>query len=145
MIKRATLLRHLTPAEHFGLYVQLIVAYKLGLAFFQYGPVAQVLLIGRTPHLFLVLKRFVVLLFVGGETILAEDELGEVKREAIRIFEGENVHTGDLRLALFLSLIHQFLQEVNALIKGAEEPFFLALDYWYNLFLLLLQLGVGSA
>ena len=92
-----------------------------------------------------MLKRFVVLLFVGGETILAEDELGEVKRETIRIFEGENVHTGDLRLALFLSLIHQFLQEVDALIKGAEETFFLALDYRHDLFLLLLQLGVGFA
>ena len=53
------------------LNAQLVVTHELRFVFRQHGPVAQVLFVSLAAHRFLVLKRFVVFVFVGRESVLA--------------------------------------------------------------------------
>ena len=78
LVETLAFLAHLTITQNLGLTLQLVIADKLSLAFCQYGPVAQILLIGRTAHLFLVLEGTVILLLVGGEAVLTQDQLRQV-------------------------------------------------------------------
>ena len=100
------------------------------------------MLVGASPHLFLVLQRTVVLLFVGGEAILAQDEFGQVERETVGVFQREDIRARNL---LAFGFLHQFVQQGDTLLQRAEECLFLALDDGDDLLLLRLEFGVGIA
>ena len=143
--ERLAFLLHATETKDLGLYGELVVAHELRLAFLDDIPVAQVLLVRRATHLFLVREGFVILLLVGGETVLAKDEFREVKREAVGVLEREDIDTGDLGLTGFLCLVHQLVEETDTLVEGTEECFLLGFDDRHDLRLLLHQLGVRFA
>ena len=84
--ERLAFLLHATVTKDLGLYGELVVAHELRLAFLNDIPVAQILFVGGTSHLFLVLQSFVVFLFVGREPVLTENEFRQVKRETVGIF-----------------------------------------------------------
>ena len=113
LVEIFTLLVYLTITQNFGLTTENIVSYKLCVAFAEFYPVAQLLFVGLTTHFFLTLKSFVVLLFVGGETILAENQLSQVKWETVGIFQGEHIHTRNL---FALSLFHEFIKQTDTLV-----------------------------
>ena len=89
-----------------------------------------------------MLQRFVILVLVGGKTVLAQNKFGQVKRETIGIFEREHIHTADLRLTGFACLVHQFVEQTDTLVQCTEESLFLGLDDRHNLVLLFNQFGV---
>ena len=121
----------------------MVIAHELGLSFAQYGPVAQVLFVGLTPHRLLVLERFVVLVLVGGKAVLTQDELGQVEREAVGVLECEHIDTRDLGLAGFARFVHQFVEQTDTFVEGTEERLFLGLDDRRDLRLLCLQFRIG--
>ena len=121
----------------------MVVAHKLRLAFTQHVPVAQVLFVCRAAHFFLVLQRTVVLLLVGGEAVLAENQLGQVQRESVRIFQREYIHAADLLLACFAGVVHQFVEQCYTFIQRTQECFFFALDNRSDLLLLLDEFGIS--
>ena len=78
MVEVFALLVYLAITQNLGLAAENVVSYKLCVTFAEFYPVAQLLLVGLTAHLLLVLEGTVVFLFVGGKAVLAEDELGKV-------------------------------------------------------------------
>ena len=143
--ERLAFLLHAAVTKDLGLYSELVVAHEIRLAFLDDIPVAEVLLIRRATHLFLVRKGFVILLLVGGETVLAKDEFREVKRETVGVLEREDIDTADLSLTGFLRFVHQLIEETDTFIERAEECLLLGFDDRHDLRLLLHQLGVRFA
>ena len=90
-------------------------------------------------------QRFLVLRLVGGEAVFAQNEFSQVQGETVRVFQREHIYARNLRLALFLGLIHQFAQQTDTLVQGAEESLFFAADNRSNLLLLFLQFRIGFA
>ena len=145
LIERFAFLAHLTVTQDLGLALQLIVAHKLGLAFFQYGPVTQILLIGRAAHFFLMCQGFVIFLLVGGEAVLAQDQFGQIQWETVGVFQREHIHAADLRLTGFLGLVHQLIQQSDTLVQSAQESLLLGLDHRGDLLLLFHQFRIRLA
>ena len=125
LIEVFALLIHFAVAEHLGLAAENVVSYKLCIAFAEFYPITQLLFIGLTTHFLLMLKRLVVFLLVGGETVLAKDKLCQVKWETVCIFECEHVYT---RYLFTISLLHEFVEQADTFIQGAEERVLFALD-----------------
>ena len=92
-----------------------------------------------------MLQRFVVLVLVGGKTVLAQDEFRQVKREAVGVLQCEHIHTADLRLSGLARVRHQFVEQRDTLVQRAQESLFLALDHRRYLCLLLHQFGIRLA
>ena len=113
LIEVFALLVDLAITQNLGLAAENIISYKLGITFAEFYPITKLLFVGLTTHLLLTLKGFVVLLFVGGKAILAEDELGEVQRETIGIFQGKYIHARD---HLALSHFHQFVEQADTFV-----------------------------
>ena len=142
LIKSLAFLTHLTVAQNLGLDLQLVVAHELRLAFTEHRPVAQILFVGAASHLFLMLERAVVFLFVRGKSVLAQNQLRQVEREAVSVFQREHVRARNL---LAFGFFHQFVQQRDALLQRAEESLLLALDNGDNLLLLRPQFGIRIA
>ena len=88
-------------------------------------------------------KRFVILLFIGRESVLTKNQFRQVKRETVRIFEREYIHSADLCLTCSAGFVHQFIQQTDTLFQGTQEGFFLGFDNRSDLCLLLHQLRIG--
>ena len=142
LIEVLAFLTHLAVTENLRFACQFVIADELGLAFRQYGPVAEVLFVGLTTHRFLVLKGFVIILFVGDETILAQDEFGEVKRETVGIFEREHVESAYLGLTGLAGVCHEFVEQTNTFVERTEESLFLGLDNRRDLCFLCFQFRI---
>ena len=125
------------------LNAQLVVTHEFRFAFRQHGPVAEVLFVSLAAHRFLVLKRFVVFVFVGCESVFAKNEFRQIKREAVCIFEGEHIHATNLGLTCLAGLIHQFVEQRDSFIQRTEECLLFALDNRHYLCLLLLQFRIS--
>ena len=95
--------------------------------------------ISLTTHLFLTLKRFIVLLLVGSETVLAQNQLSQVEWETVGIFQCEYIYTRNL---FAFSLFHEFIEQTDTFIQSAEEAILLALDYRSDLSLLFHELWI---
>ena len=101
--------------------------------------------ISRTAHFLLVLKSFVILLFVGCKPIFAEDQFGKVKREAVSIFERKDIYAANLGLAGFAGFCHEFVQQCDTFVQGTQEGFFFGFDDRYDLCLLCHQFRISFA
>ena len=90
-----------------------------------------------------MLQSLVILLLVGGKAVLAENQLGQVKRESVCIFECEHIHTADLGLTGFLSFVHKLVEQTDTFVQGTQECLFLALDHRSDLCLLDLEFRIS--
>ena len=138
-------LAHFTIFEYLGLALEVIIADKLRVTFCQYGPIAQILLIGTTAHLFLMLKGFVVFVLVGSHTVLTQDQFRQVKREAISILQCEHVHTANNGLTGFARIFHQLVQQSDTFVERTQESLFLRLNNRRDLLLLFHQFRICFA
>ena len=100
------------------------------------------MLVRLTTHGFLVLECFVILVLVGGKSVLTQDQFGQVERETVGIFECEHIDTTDLGLTGFLSVCHELVEQTDSFIQRTEESLFLGLDDRCDLCLLFNQFRV---
>ncbi len=104
---------------------------------FDGGSVARALL--------LLLHLGVELLLVDGHLVLAQDELGQVEREAIGVVEGECLATRNLCLASLAGVGNHLLDELHAGLERAQERVLLLLAHMLDQVGLCGQLGIGGA
>ena len=139
------LLLHLAVAQDVAGILRVVVAHKLLLALAQHDPVA-VLHLGRIAGAGLLLGHLLVkLLLVDGIAVFAADQLRQVEGEAIGVEEAESLGATQFFLAVGLELVHLAVEEVDALVEGAEETVLLLLDHAGDELALGWQLGIGRA
>ena len=85
LVKRFVLLLHLAVAQNFGIAIKEIVADEFRLAFFQDHPVAGFHGSSVAGTFFLFLHLHVELVDIHVHAMFAENQLGQVERETIRI------------------------------------------------------------
>ncbi len=77
------------------------------------------------------------------EAVLGSDEFRQVDRETERVVEGEGVDAGDDHRTA--ALLHHRIHELDALVEGAQEGFFLFADHALHELLLCHEFGIGLA
>ncbi len=87
-----------------------------------------------------MLQCLLILLLVGGKTVLTKNQLRQIEREAVGVFQRKDIHTGNL---FALRLFHKFVEQGDTLIERTQECLLFALDDRDNLLLLLTQFGIG--
>ena len=96
------------------------------------------------PCLFLLLLHGgVEAVFVHGHSVLAEDVLGVVEREAVGVIELEGIVSGENGSAVLLQVFHHAGEDVHALLVGLLEGVLLGLDDLEDELPSLLQLRIA--
>ena len=114
LVERLVLLLHLAVTQDGGLVFGIVIAYKLGGTLAERNPVARLHRSGVARTLLLLLHLGIKGLDVGRHAVLAQDEFGEVEREAVGIVEGEGIFAADFRLASSLGFGHGLVQQFDA-------------------------------
>ena len=98
--------------------------------------------IGVTSHFFLVFEGLAVFVLVGSHTILTKNEFGQVKREAVGVFECKDIHAAYFGFAGFACIGNQFVEQGNTFIQRTQECFLFGFNNRRNLLFLFHQFGV---
>ncbi|CCZ49491.1 putative uncharacterized protein [Bacteroides sp. CAG:661] len=143
LVERLALLLYLAVAQDTGFVFRIVVTYKFGGTFLQCNPVACFYGSGVAGALLLLLHLGVELLEISRHAVLAQDQFGQVEREAESVVQREGILSADFGLAGSLGVGHGLLQQTDTRFERAQEGFFFLLDDFDNQFLLGLQFGIG--
>ena len=116
-------------AEDLHVALHHVVTHEGRLALAQRHPVVGLDGGGVTRAFLLLLHLGVEALEVGVHAVLAEDQLGEVERKAVRVVEGEGVRSGQRFTTRSVQLFDLFLEQTDARFERAEESLFLFLHH----------------
>ena len=136
------LLGHLAVAQDVAAVFGEVVAHKLLLALAQLHPVGVLDCGGIAGAGLLFLHLLGKLLLVDGVAMLAADELGEVERESVGVEQAEGLHAVEHGLAVGHQFVHGAIEQVDALVEGAQERLFLFFHHAADEVLLRGQFGI---
>ena len=144
-VETLLLLSHLAIAEDMTLIFCIVITLELLLAFSQHLPVAILNSGGITCAGFLLLHLHVESCLVNGISVFTTDKFGEVERESVGVEHAECLGTVEHCLAMGFQLVHGSIEQVDTLIKCAEERVFLFLHHAANEFTLCNEFGICTA
>ena len=145
LVECLVFLLHLTVAQDAGFIFCIVVTYKFSGTFLQRNPVAGFYGGGVAGTLLLLLHLGVELLRVGRHAVLAQDEFGQVEREAEGVIQRKGVLTADFLLAGSFGLGHGLVEQADTRLQRTQEGFFFFLDDLGDQLALGVQFGVGTA
>ena len=145
LVECVLLLCDLAVAQDVALILGVVVTHELLFAILDLHPVTVLHGSGVAGACLLLVHLAVEALLVDGETVLAADQFGEVERETVGVEEAESLLAVELRLGVLLQFVHVAVEQLDALLQGAQEAVFLLLDYTADELLLCGQFGVSAA
>ena len=143
LVECLVFLFHLTVTQDGSFVFRIIIPDEFRFALLEHYPVACFYGSSIAGTLFLFLHLHVELFRVDCQTVLAQDEFGQVEREAEGVVERERIHTTDFLFTGSLGIFHGLVQQTDTGLQGAEEGFFLFLDDFFDECLLCLEFGIG--
>ncbi len=145
LIEFLVLLFYLAVTQDGGFAFEKVVADKLRFAFAYYHPVACLHCCCVACTFFLLAHLNIEASRIYLHTVLAEDKLREVEREAVGVVEREGIGSAHDGFSCRLRLCNLRIQEADTRLKRAEESFFLFLYHLLDKYLLRYEFGVGVA
>ena len=145
LVECVLLLCDLAVAQDVALILGVVVTHELLFAILDLHPVTVLHGSGVAGACLLLGHLAVEALLVDGETVLAADQFGEVERETVGVEEAESLLAVELRLGVLLQFVHVAVEQLDALLQGAQEAVFLLLDDTADELLLCGQFGVSAA
>ena len=145
LVERLVFLFDAAVAEDLHVALHHVVTHEGRLTLAQRHPVVSLDGGGIACAFLLLLHLGVEALEVSVHAVLAEDQLGEVEREAVRVVEGEGVRSGQRFAARGVQLFDLFFEQTDARFERAKEGLFLFLHHLFDQLLLGHKLRISRA
>jgi len=122
---------------------RIVVSHKFLLAFLEDHPVAVFHGGGIACAGLLLVHLLVEPILIHGKSVLAANQFGKVKGEAVSVEQSERADTVKQRGSLRAELLHVAVEHLDALFQGAQEAVLLFFHHAADQLLLCRQLGIG--